>query len=59
MSSAGNDKRPMLRFTCVTTTRLNPYAGFWTDYVMSEIQRRILTVIQRRCETAVNQAMLP
>lgn len=33
------------------STRLNPYAGLWTDYVMSEIQRRILEVIQRRCET--------
>ncbi|MDF7813002.1 hypothetical protein [Hymenobacter sp. YC55] len=32
------------------STRLNPYAGLWTDYVMSEIQRRILTVIQKRCE---------
>ncbi|MDU0369490.1 hypothetical protein ACFPAF_03720 [Hymenobacter endophyticus] len=32
------------------STRLNPYAGLWTDYVMSEIQRRILEVIKRRCE---------
>ncbi|GAB2771529.1 hypothetical protein HNQ93_000636 [Hymenobacter luteus] len=32
------------------STRLNPYAGLWTDYVMSEIQRRILTVIRQRCE---------
>ncbi|WP_324675314.1 hypothetical protein [Hymenobacter sp. GOD-10R] len=34
------------------STRLNPYAGLWTDYVMSEIQRRILTVIKHRCEAA-------
>ncbi|OON65287.1 hypothetical protein [Hymenobacter sp. CRA2] len=34
------------------STRLNPYAGLWTDYVMSEIQRRILHVVKRRCETA-------
>jgi hypothetical protein len=34
------------------STRLNPYAGLWTDFVMSEIQRRILEVIRRRCETA-------
>ena len=32
------------------STRLNPYAGLWTDFVMSEIQLRILSVIQRRCE---------
>ena len=38
------------------STRLNPYAGLWTDWVMSEIQRRILTVIQRRCETAAPNA---
>ena len=38
------------------STRLNPYAGLWTDWVMSEIQRRILTVIQRRCETAAPTA---
>ncbi|AHJ99295.1 SRPBCC family protein [Hymenobacter swuensis] len=35
------------------STRLNPYAGLWTDWVMSEIQRRILSVIKRRCETAL------
>jgi hypothetical protein len=34
------------------STRLNLYAGLWTDYVMSEIQRRILQVVKRRCETA-------
>lgn len=33
------------------STNLNGYAGLWTDYVMSEIQRRILQVIKRRCET--------
>lgn len=33
------------------STRLNPYAGLWTDWIMSEIQRRILAVIKRRCET--------
>ncbi|UYZ57769.1 SRPBCC family protein [Hymenobacter latericus] len=32
------------------STNLNPYAGLWTDYVMSEIQRRILQVVKRRCE---------
>lgn len=32
------------------STRLNPYAGLWTDFVMREIQRRILEVIRRRCE---------
>ncbi|SES83410.1 SRPBCC family protein [Hymenobacter actinosclerus] len=33
------------------STRINPYAGLWTGYIMSEIQRRILEVIRRRCET--------
>ncbi|KUG08248.1 hypothetical protein [Solirubrum puertoriconensis] len=32
------------------STNLNPYAGLWTDYVMSEIQRRIMQVVKRRCE---------
>lgn len=32
------------------STNLNGYAGLWTDYVMSEIQRRILQVVKRRCE---------
>ncbi|UOQ72607.1 hypothetical protein [Hymenobacter cellulosilyticus] len=32
------------------STRLNPYAGLWTDYVMSEIQERILRVVAKRSE---------
>ena len=32
------------------STNLNGYAGLWTDYVMSEIQRRILQVVKHRCE---------
>jgi len=32
------------------STRLNPYAGLWTDYVMREIQGRILTVVAKRSE---------
>ncbi|WP_231576217.1 hypothetical protein [Hymenobacter sp. DG25B] len=32
------------------STRLNPYAGLWTDYVMREIQRRILLVVAKRSE---------
>jgi hypothetical protein len=39
------------------STRINPYAGLWTDYVMSEIQRRILEVIRRRCEADSNKAV--
>ncbi|RTQ49534.1 hypothetical protein EJV47_11955 [Hymenobacter gummosus] len=35
------------------STNLNAYAGLWTDYVMSEIQRRILQVVKRRCETTL------
>ncbi|MDQ2771135.1 MAG: hypothetical protein M3Y54_11625 [Bacteroidota bacterium] len=34
------------------STHLNWYAGLWTSYVMSEIQGRILTVLQQRCEAA-------
>jgi hypothetical protein len=33
------------------STRLNPYAGLWTDYVMREIQQRILRVVAKRSET--------
>ena len=32
------------------STHLNPYAGLWTDFMMREIQRRILAVIKQRCE---------
>lgn len=32
------------------STRLNPYAGLWTDFVMSEIQGRILRVVAKRSE---------
>jgi hypothetical protein len=32
------------------STRVNPYAGLWTSFIMSEIQRRILEVIRHRCE---------
>ncbi|MBO0357035.1 hypothetical protein J0X19_03680 [Hymenobacter sp. BT186] len=39
------------------STRINPYAGLWTDYVMSEIQRRILDVIRRRCEADASKAV--
>jgi hypothetical protein len=39
------------------STRINPYAGLWTNYVMSEIQRRILEVIRRRCETDANKSV--
>ena len=33
------------------STNINWYASLWTSFVMSEIQSRILTVLQRRCET--------
>jgi hypothetical protein len=32
------------------STHLNPYAALWTDAVMRSIQKRILVVIQHRCE---------
>ncbi|UOQ53455.1 hypothetical protein [Hymenobacter cellulosivorans] len=38
------------------STRLNPYAGLWTDYVMSEIQARILRVVAKRSEAEAAQA---
>ena len=34
------------------STHLNWYAGWWTSYVMSEIQGRILTVLKQRCEAS-------
>jgi hypothetical protein len=40
------------------STRINPYAGLWTDYVMSEIQRRILEVIRRRCENEARKSAI-
>ncbi|PJJ54548.1 SRPBCC family protein [Hymenobacter chitinivorans] len=38
------------------STRLNPYAGLWTDFVMSEIQERILRVVAKRSEAEAAQA---
>ncbi|MDX2129623.1 MAG: hypothetical protein SFU91_11370 [Chloroherpetonaceae bacterium] len=32
------------------STRFNFYAGFWTDWVMRDIQESILKVIKKRCE---------
>ncbi|WP_220235695.1 SRPBCC family protein [Hymenobacter ginsengisoli] len=34
------------------STNLNWYASLWTDFVMSEIQQRILTVLRHRCEAS-------
>jgi len=41
------------------STHLNPYAGLWTDFVMSEIQRRILAVLRKRCESSPAVAPAP
>lgn len=38
------------------STNLNWYASLWTDFVMAEIQQRILTVLQRRCEASAQLA---
>jgi len=32
------------------STHLEPYAGYWTDFVMRDIQETILAVIKDRCE---------
>lgn len=32
------------------STRFNFYAGWWTDFVMSDLQSAIMEVIERRCE---------
>jgi hypothetical protein len=32
------------------STHLNPYAGVWTDAVMTAIQKQILAVIRERAE---------
>jgi len=34
------------------STRFNLYAGLWTDLIMRDIQRNILDIIKRRCESA-------
>lgn len=36
------------------STHVNSYAGFWTDWVMSEIQSRILQVVRRRSERSTH-----
>ncbi|MBP9223015.1 MAG: hypothetical protein KBF76_04055 [Verrucomicrobiales bacterium] len=33
------------------STRFNAYAGWWSEWVMNQIQGSILEVIQKRCET--------
>jgi len=38
------------------STNLNWYASLWTDFVMAEIQQRILMVLRRRCEASVQLA---
>ncbi|TGE13084.1 SRPBCC family protein [Hymenobacter elongatus] len=38
------------------STRLNPYAGLWTDFVMSEIQSRIVRVVAKRSEAEAARA---
>lgn len=32
------------------STRFNPYATLWTDFIMSDVQSYILTILKRRCE---------
>jgi hypothetical protein len=34
------------------STRFNFYAGLWTDFIMRDIQRNILSIIRNRCEVA-------
>jgi hypothetical protein len=34
------------------STRFNFYAGWWTDFIMRDIQENILGVIERRCEAS-------
>ena len=34
------------------STRLNPYAGLWTDAIMRDIQRTVCGVVKRRSEAA-------
>jgi len=32
------------------STRFNPYAGLWTDFILKDTQRYILEALRRRCE---------
>jgi hypothetical protein len=32
------------------STRFNPYAGLWTDWIMRDLQENILAVIEARAE---------
>jgi len=41
------------------STDFNWYAHFWTDAVMSDVQKRILRVIQQRCQAQEREARGP
>ena len=32
------------------STRFNPYAGLWTDFILGDTQRYILEALKERCE---------
>jgi hypothetical protein len=38
------------------STRLNPYAGFWTDAIMTDIQRTVCQVIKARSEARARES---
>lgn len=48
----GGGVRLVLTSAYRLSTRVNPYAGLWTDLVMRSIQRNILAVIRARAEAA-------
>lgn len=41
------------------STDFNPYAGFWSDVVMRDLQQSILQVIKKRCEDSVQSQIRP
>jgi hypothetical protein len=55
---ARGDGTTLLRLTSLhrLSTRVNAYAGFWTDRVMADLQRRICEVMRRRAEGATRSS---
>jgi hypothetical protein len=41
------------------STRFNPYARLWTDFIMADTQRYILAVLRDRCEREEPRAPMP
>src|SRR5262245_35369022 len=51
LEASGEGIRLLLTSTHRLSTRFNFYSGLWSDALMQRIQRNILAVLKRRCET--------